>query len=90
MNKILNYADPVVLKGIVVTDAAGYDAPYAAVDTSTTYVENQTAFVVIALEIRPASEDDHIGILDGDGFPTSLGTILSRGCLLRIITRSTA
>lgn len=64
-----NYADPVILKSILVTDAAGYAAPYAAVESAMVYVENQAAFVVIAVEIKPASEDDHIGILDGDGIP---------------------
>lgn len=55
-------SDPLKLTSIKVTDAAGYAAPYAAVDTAYAFVENQTAYVVFCVEVR--SEDDSDGIKD--------------------------
>lgn len=44
-------SDPFVLSSIKVTDVAGYNAPYSAVDSAATYVANQTAYVVVGFQI---------------------------------------
>jgi len=44
--------DPFTITGIKVTDAAGYAAAYAAVDSAAAFVENQAAYVVASFVLR--------------------------------------
>jgi len=64
-------SDPITLVSIKVTDAAGYAAPYAAVDSAYAFVENQTAYVVFCLQVRSKDVDDGIALMD----PTAVRTI---------------
>jgi len=57
-------SDPITLVSIKVTDAAGYAAPYAAVDSAYAFVENQTAYVVFCLQVRSKDVDDGIDKMD--------------------------
>lgn len=59
-------SDPLTLVSIKVTDAAGYAAPYAAIDSAYAFVENQTAYVVFCVQVR--SQDTSDGIADLDEF----------------------
>ena len=51
-------SNPFALKGIIVTNAAGYTAPYLAADgAGDPYVENQTAYVVMSFTFKGADDD---------------------------------